>query len=163
MRPTTTTKKLNLGCGTDIKQGYVNVDIRDNLGVDKVVNLNKVPWKFKDGEFDEIYAKDVLEHLGGITKIQILEELARIAKTGARVIIRVPCATHYRALASLQHAHSFFYNSFDYSWVQKYFRVDEIRVGLTDDGRMFKLNGFWQMVCKHTKLVWVITFHLRRL
>ena len=155
-------KRLNLGCGTDIKQGYVNVDIRVNFGVDKVINLNKVPWKFKDGEFDEVYAKDILEHLGKLTKTEIIEELARITKTGSAVIIRVPCATHYWALASLQHAHSFFTNSFEPSFAQQYFNVEEIRVGFSDNSRTFKLNIFWRFICKHTTLIWVLTFTLRR-
>lgn len=47
-------KKLNLGCGKDIKKEYVNLDIRKFPGVDIIHDLNKFPYPFKDDSFDEI-------------------------------------------------------------------------------------------------------------
>lgn len=32
--------RLNLGCGEDYKEGYLNVDFHSHLKVDKVINLN---------------------------------------------------------------------------------------------------------------------------
>ena len=61
-------KKLNLGCGKKILKGYINLDCVKFPGVDKVHNLNKYPWPFKDNEFDEIYCDNILEHLDGIIK-----------------------------------------------------------------------------------------------
>jgi len=46
--------KLNLGCGTDIWEGYLNVDIVPFQGVDMVWDLNETPLPFKDDSFSEI-------------------------------------------------------------------------------------------------------------
>ena len=62
-------KKLNFGCGTRIMKGYVNLDIVKHKGVDVVHDLNKFPYPFKNGEFDEIYARFILEHLGDLVKV----------------------------------------------------------------------------------------------
>ena len=37
-------KKLNFGCGRDIREGYVNADIARLDGVDKVFDFNKFPY-----------------------------------------------------------------------------------------------------------------------
>ena len=53
-------KKLNLGSGNDIKNGYVNIDFKQSQGVDVVHNLNKFPWPFVDKTFNEIIQKMLL-------------------------------------------------------------------------------------------------------
>ena len=105
-------KKLNLGCGKDIKKGYINLDFMKQPGVDIVHNLNKFPWPFKDNEFDEVYASHVLEHVDDL--IKTMEELHRICKSGAKIIIRVPhfsCGVSYR---DPTHKRLFSYFTFDY-------------------------------------------------
>jgi len=97
--------KLNLGCGTDIKKGYINVDIMKGNGIDKIVNFNKLPYPFKDNQFNEIYMNYVLEHLR-LYPEDVLKELYRITKKGGKITIRVP---HYTCPASYmsQHKHYF--------------------------------------------------------
>jgi len=81
-------KKLNLGCGKDIRKGYTNLDSFKMKGVDVVHDLNKFPYPFKDNEFDLVYASHILEHLDDLTKV--MKELKRICKNGAKIIIRAP-------------------------------------------------------------------------
>ena len=40
-------ERLNLGCGNDIREGYVNIDSRKLPGVDKVLDLNKAAKEVK--------------------------------------------------------------------------------------------------------------------
>lgn len=80
--------RLNLGCGTDIRTGYVNVDAIPLKGVDIVHDLDCFPYPFADDTFEEIVMINVLEHLSNTVKV--MEELWRISKDGAKVIIRVP-------------------------------------------------------------------------
>jgi len=80
-------KKLNLGCGTDIKKGWVNLDIYPLNGVDIVHNLTKVPYPFKSEEFDYILCKDILEHLDCVPTMR---ELHRMLKRNGVLRIRVP-------------------------------------------------------------------------
>lgn len=105
-------KKLNLGCGEDIKKDYINLDFVKQRGVDVVYNLNKFPWPFKDNEFDLIYCSHVLEHINDFERT--LLEIKRICKNGARIIIRVPhfsCGVTYRDPI---HKTFFSYFTFDY-------------------------------------------------
>ncbi len=104
--------RLNLGCGTDIRKGYVNLDSVKLPGVDKVHDLNKVPYPFKDNTFDEIYASHVIEHLEDLPKV--MKELRRISKPGGRVIIRVPFFPSMYAASDPTHKHFFTYLTWDY-------------------------------------------------
>ena len=81
-------KKLNLGCGTDIKKGYVNLDSAKLPGVDVIHDINKTPWPFKDNEFDELYCSHVLEHVDDL--IKTLNEIKRVCKKNAKIILRLP-------------------------------------------------------------------------
>ena len=80
-------KKLTLGCGRNIKAGYVNLDKNNLPGVDVVHDIEKLPLPFHNEEFDEVLCENVLEH---IEYIPVLRELHRILKGGGRLKIRVP-------------------------------------------------------------------------
>ena len=105
-------KKLNFGCGLDIKEGYVNMDILKIKGVNVVHDFNKFPYPFKDNEFDEVLTSHVLEHLDDLVKV--MAELKRICKPNAKIFIRVPhfsCGVSYR---DPTHKRLFSYFTFDY-------------------------------------------------
>lgn len=80
-------KRLNLGCGKDIKEGWVNLDSSKIPGVDIVHDIEKLPLPFNDVEFDEILCQDVLEHT---EYIPVLKDLHRILKSSGKLSIRVP-------------------------------------------------------------------------
>lgn len=105
-------KKLNLGCGADIKEGYLNIDLIQQPGVDKIVDIEKFPWPFKDNEFEEVYTSHVLEHVKDLEKT--MKEIHRICKNNGLVVIRVPhfsCGVGYR---DPTHKRLFSYFTFDY-------------------------------------------------
>ncbi len=87
--------KLNLGCGYDIKKGYINIDYVKNKGIDVVYNLDKFPYPFKDESADEILLKDSLEHLSN--PIKTLKECHRILKKRGIIKIKLPHFSYYRA------------------------------------------------------------------
>ncbi|OIO20686.1 hypothetical protein COV61_03315 [Candidatus Micrarchaeota archaeon CG11_big_fil_rev_8_21_14_0_20_47_5] len=84
--------KLHLGCRTDIlpkKDGWVNLDIdRELKNVDVFHDLEKMPYPFEDDRADEIRIWNVLEHIRKPS--EVLAEMHRICKNGARVHIKVP-------------------------------------------------------------------------
>ncbi len=97
--------RLNLGCGNDYKEDYVNMDLTDDdiyvhdgkLKVDVQHDLNDYPYPFKDNQFEEIYAKNCLEFMKDFEKG--MKEFSRICKNRARIFISVPyfsCCMGYR-------------------------------------------------------------------
>jgi len=94
--------KINLGCGNDVRSGYVNVDYRPIPQV-KVVDLSKIPWPFEDKSADEILALDFLEHFPYKLAIPILDEVYRILKFGAFVDIQCPDLMECSRAASFEH------------------------------------------------------------
>ena len=54
--------KLNIGCGKDIKEGYVNLDVVD-YGGNQIHDLNKFPYPFEENSFEEVFTSHILEHL----------------------------------------------------------------------------------------------------
>jgi len=104
--------KLYIGCGKDIKKDYINLDIVKLPGVDVAHNLNKYPWPFKDNTFEEIYCANVLEHLESI--VMPMEEIWRISKNKARVIIIVPISPGIGACADPTHKSFYSFLTFNY-------------------------------------------------
>lgn len=82
--------KLNLGCGEDIRFGYVNIDIRKIWGVNIVLDLENDKLPFQDNLVSEIIAQDVIEHIH-YNKIEfMLRECYRVLKHGGKMYIRTP-------------------------------------------------------------------------
>jgi SAM-dependent methyltransferase len=106
-------RKLNLGCGTDIRPGWVNLDSsREIPGVDVVHDLDGLPLPFADGSFDYILAQDVLEHLAD--PVATLKELHRILDRGGRLAIRVPHFTSRNNYIDPTHRNRFAIEWFDH-------------------------------------------------
>lgn len=102
--------KLNLGCGTDIKQNFINIDKYKLSGVDIVHDIEeKLP--FKDNFVSEIYCKDVLEH---IDYPKVLKECHRILKYGGKIIIEVPHFTSRNNFIDPTHKHMFSIRTFEF-------------------------------------------------
>lgn len=106
-----TLKKLNLGCGTDIKEGWINLDSAAIPGVDVVHDIEKLPLPFRDEEFDEILAQDVLEH---IEYVPVLKDLYRVLKKDGTLTIRVPHFTSKNNFIDPTHKKRFSINTFDF-------------------------------------------------
>lgn len=119
-------KKLNLGCGIDIREGYVNLDYVKSPGIDIVHNVEKTPYPFDDNSFDEIYASHVLEHTEG-DWFRIINELHRILKKNGLLIVKVPHFTS--AVAFIENHRRFFrYRSFESQEEQKTLKaLDQIK------------------------------------
>jgi len=118
-------KKLHLGCGRDILQGWINLDSVPLEGVDVVANLDecrttKLP--FANDSIDEFLANHVIEHLHNC--LPFMEELHRIAKPNAKAVFRVPYGSSDDAFEDPTHRRQLFLNSFQYFSQPLYWRAD---------------------------------------
>ena len=57
-------RKLNLGCGFDKREGFVNADNFPECSPDVRFDIERTPWPLEDDGFDHILMKHVLEHVG---------------------------------------------------------------------------------------------------
>lgn len=77
--------KVNLGCGTQPLEGWVNVDIASIPGVDVVHDLDVFPWPLPDGAAGEVRAFDVFEHVND--PLGFMAECWRVMAVGAELLI----------------------------------------------------------------------------
>lgn len=82
--------KINLGCGRDIRRGYVNVDFRQTH--DSVVLANVMEGlPFDDECADEVLALDFLEHFPTRDLVGVvLPEILRLLRPGGVMVARMP-------------------------------------------------------------------------
>jgi len=82
--------KLNIGCGKDYRQGYVNVDVRNTVKADVVCDIMDITDIMQPESVNEIIANDILEHFSFLETDKLVSKLHWIMKAGAWVEIRVP-------------------------------------------------------------------------
>ncbi len=80
-------RKLNVGCGFDHRQGYVNVDMHDRHKPDVVANVLDLA-AFPTGYYEELVAQDVLEHVTREDVRKALFEWNRVLALGGKIFIR---------------------------------------------------------------------------
>lgn len=79
---------LNLGCGADIAEGFINIDVRNIPGIDMRIDIRKLP--FENDSADHIRLHDVLEHFPLRIAVDVLKECFRVLKTDMELAIKVP-------------------------------------------------------------------------
>lgn len=109
--------KLNIGCGLDIREGWINLDSVKLPGVNVVHDLNNLPLPFENDFFDLILCKDILEH---IKLVDVLRDIHRIMKTGGKLIIQVPHFTSKDAFSDPTHKNFFTVHTFRYFTSEHY-------------------------------------------
>ncbi len=87
---------MNIGCGINKYDGYVNIDSVDLYLPDLLMNAEVVPWPFEESSIDEIMFNHSLEHMGGDNEVffSLICELYRVCANGAIVQINVPHPRH---------------------------------------------------------------------
>ncbi len=82
--------KLNVGCGTDLRNGYVNIDARPEVKPDIVVTFPCLLVPLIDDKVDYIVCRDLLEHLFRWEAISMLAEFYNLLESNGKLEIRVP-------------------------------------------------------------------------
>lgn len=125
-RPITTDlKRLHLGCGRNILEGWINLDSFDLPGVDVVADLDNCKDEtlpFEKDSIDEFLLSHVLEHLKN--PLPLMQELHRIAKPDAKIVIRLPYGSSDDAWEDPTHVRPYFLLSSSYFSQPYYWRAD---------------------------------------
>jgi len=83
--------KLNLGCGDDVREGYINIDVRKTKTNVLVLDLEKELLKpFPNESADEIIARDFIEHVSWRRVEDLLKDIFRVLKRGGRLYVQAP-------------------------------------------------------------------------
>ncbi|MCB0972126.1 MAG: methyltransferase domain-containing protein [Acidimicrobiales bacterium] len=81
--------RLNLGCGFDHREGYVDVDFAPKHEPDLLADVRHLPM-IDTGSCEEVFASDVLEHLPRADVVPALREWGRVLREGGTLVARVP-------------------------------------------------------------------------
>lgn len=117
--------RLNLGCGRNIMDGWVNLDRESGPGIDVVADLERCrarPLPFDDDSVDELLLSHVLEHVQD--SLGLMDELWRIAKPGAALTVRCPYGGSDDAWEDQTHVRAYFHGSWIAFSQPYYWRAD---------------------------------------
>ena len=103
---------LDFGCGKKRQPGAIGVDINPASDADVLADLDRVPYPFAKDSFDMIWCNGIIEHLTDV--MGVMEELHRISRPGALIVIITPYFTSLDAFTDPTHKHYFSFRSFDY-------------------------------------------------
>lgn len=83
---------LNVGCGTDYKEGWINIDNNSDENIEKL-DLNwdlRNPLPFKDNSVDFIFNEHLIEHLTVEEGQAAIKDMMRTLKPGGVLRIATP-------------------------------------------------------------------------
>jgi hypothetical protein len=80
--------KINLGCGLNKKDGFINVDLIENADIQQ--DMYDYLVTLQNNSVDEIYSYHSLEHLTKEQFLKVFNEILRVSKHGAKISIGVP-------------------------------------------------------------------------
>jgi SAM-dependent methyltransferase len=108
-------KKLNLGCGFDKREGFINADNFPECEPDVRVDIESVPWPFEDNQFDHVLMKHVLEHVGAEFSVfrDVMRELYRVLAPSGIIEIHVPDYRHNTFWSDPTHVRAFTLKTFE--------------------------------------------------
>jgi len=104
-------KRLNIGCGKDIREGYINIDSAALPGVDLVLDVAHSPLPYPDNSCSEVVCQDVLEHM---EYVPLLKEIHRVLAEGGRLVVRVPHYTSRNNATDPTHVRTFSCDTFEF-------------------------------------------------
>jgi len=117
--------KLNIGCGRNILDGWINVDRWPAPGVDVAANLDSDFVRLSgiaDNCVDEFLLSHVIEHIH--KPLPLMQTLHCLAKPGAIATIRTPYGSSDDAWEDQTHVRPYFLGSFGYFSQPFYWRAD---------------------------------------
>lgn len=79
--------KIDIGCGSNKREGFVGVDLDEKTGPDIVASALNLP--FGDNSVDEVYSAHLVEHFDPREARKFFNEVYRVLKKGGGANIKV--------------------------------------------------------------------------
>ena len=95
--------KIDLGCGSNKRPGFVGVDKSPEVKPDIVCDFEKDPLPFENDSVTHVWMNHVLEHIDDL--ISFFEELYRVCENGAIIEIVSPYYSSIYATRDPTHKH----------------------------------------------------------
>jgi len=115
--------RLNLGCGRDIRPGWVNIDCAPLPGVDHVTDFDAKPvLPFDDSSVSRSEGSHVIEHLRD--PLPFMAELWRVTEPGGEAVFRCPYGATDDADEDPTHVRRMFAGSWGYFGQPHFWRAD---------------------------------------
>lgn len=87
--------KLNIGCGRDYRQGWINIDISKDVEAEFHTDIRISALPVDDEKAELVYISGVLEQIGSNDElIFVMNQCWRVLKPGGQIVIVVPNAKH---------------------------------------------------------------------
>ena len=97
--------KLNMGCGYNKREGWINVDSVKACAPDVLHDLESLPWPWTNDSADSVRFNHSLEHMGREPAVFLgmMQELYRVCRNRAEIEIAVPHPRHDNFLGDPTH------------------------------------------------------------
>lgn len=125
--------KLELGCGKHPKKedGWLNID-RQDVGAEIVWDLLHFPWPIRSDSVVEVHSSHFMEHIPGPQRFDLMAEIWRICRHGAKVEHQYPDPHSDRALQDPTHAFPQIVDASWYYYSRKWLRSQDLDFGEYD-------------------------------
>lgn len=131
--------RLDLACGTEVADGYEGVDSRE-MGQKFLVDLERFPWPWDDGEVEAIRCSHYVEHTPDL--VAFMNECHRVLAPGGELYVRCPYQHSDGAWQDPTHVRALNFKSFEYYDSQLRAGLGEGYAGITADFEIVDTGAF---------------------